>query len=139
LLDAKGSLVEFGDLQMVPVSDGVLWARPIYVESQAAGQRQVEFVVVNYEGRVGLGRSLTAAIADVFPGFDADIGDVVGSEPAPTPEPGGDATAGELLTQAEELFAEADAALEAKDLATYAEKVAAARALVQQAIELIDK
>jgi hypothetical protein len=44
-----------------------------------------------------------------------------------------------LLQQAQQLFTDADAALANKDLATYATKIAAARALVQQALDLIQK
>jgi hypothetical protein len=62
---------------------------------------------------------------------------VSGSTPT-QPDPGtgtNDATPEELLQQAQDLFTQADAALEAKDLATYASKVAEARALVQQALD----
>ncbi|MEQ1701906.1 MAG: UPF0182 family protein, partial [Ilumatobacteraceae bacterium] len=38
LNDDGGSQVAFGDLQMLPVGDGVLWFRPLYVESTSSGQ-----------------------------------------------------------------------------------------------------
>ena len=143
LLGQKGSGVAFGDLQMVPVAGGVVWIAPLYVESDTAGQPLLRRMIVNYEGKVAIDTSLDRALRQVFPGFSADVGEVAGTTPT-EPDPGTgtgtdnpDATAQELLQQAEDLFAAADAALEAKDLATYASKVAEARALVQQALGLL--
>jgi uncharacterized membrane protein (UPF0182 family) len=140
LLSQQGSDVAFGDLQMVPVAGGVVWIAPLYVESSTAGQPLLRRMIVNYNGDVAIGNSLEAALAQVFRGFRTDIGDVVGTapvDPGTVTPPAGDATAQELLQQAEQLFTEADAALEAKDIATYASKVAEARGLVQQALELM--
>jgi len=142
IFNQQGSRVNFGDLQMLPLADGVMWVRPMYVQSESSGLPQVKRIIVNYRGEIGLGASLEEALAAIFPGFDATVGDVVGSV---TTQPGGNkpptttATATELLAQAEQLFADADAALKKGDLGTYAAKVNAARDLVQQAIDLIDK
>ena len=90
--------------------------------------------------RAASGPSLGAALAKLFPGFQADIGDVVGNTPVdngtdtPTPT---DETPADLLDQAETLFAEADKALEDRDLATYAAKVDEARALVRRALDAL--
>ena len=143
LLGRGGSRVEYGDLQMIPAGDGVIWARPFYVESSTAGQREVKSVIVEYSGAVGFGTSLASAISDIFPGFSADLGDVVaggGEEPGEEEEPPTEETAQQLLQRAEELFNEADDALQQSppDLATYGEKVAEARELVQQALELLE-
>ena len=139
LLGQQGSEVVFGDLQMVPVSEGVLWVRPLYVESDVAGQPLLRRMIVNYKGTVAIGNSLQEAITQVFPGFSADIGEVEGVapvDPGVKPPTAGD-TAPELLQQAEDLFAEAEAAYDARDLTTYLRKVEQARELVQQALELL--
>ena len=140
----QGSAVQFGDLQMMPVADGVLWFRPLYVESKGSGQPLTNKMIVNYKGKVAMADSFTGAVRQLFPGFRADIGDVLGATPVdPGTEPVDpgtvDATAQELLTSAQGLFDEADAALEDKDLATYDVKVKAARALVAQALALLDE
>lgn len=142
LLDQRGSQVIFGDLQMIPVGGDILWMRPLYVQSDAVKQPTVKFVVVSYQGKAALGESLGVALGKLFPGFDAELGDVVGetttSPTDPTPPPvTGDKTPEELLAEADDLFTEADAALRAGDLGLYAEKVAAARDLVQQALTLL--
>ena len=80
-------------------------------------------------------------MAKLFPGFDENIGDVVGDTPADNGGTGGavtppttDKTPADLLDEAEALFAQADQALDAHDLATYQAKVNQARDLVQEAV-----
>jgi uncharacterized membrane protein (UPF0182 family) len=139
LLGQQGSKTAFGDLQMIPVAGGAVWIAPLYVESDTAGQPLLRRMVVNYDGKVGIGNSIGEALAQVLPGFSADIGDVAGSTPTdPNKPPVTDQTAQELLAQAETLFDEADAALKAGDLGTYADKIAEARDLVAQALEQLD-
>ena len=138
LLGQQGSKTAFGDLQMIPVAGGAVWIAPMYVESETAGQPLLRRMVVNYNGKVGIGNSIGDALVQVLPGFSADIGDVAGAPVTdPNKPPVTDQTAQELLTQAETLFDEADAALKAGDLGAYADKVAAARDLVAQALELL--
>ena len=140
LLGQKGSQIAFGDLQMVPVSGGVVWIAPLYVESDTAGQPLLRRMIINYNGKVAIGRSLEEAFAQVFSGFSADIGDVSGSTPTGNNNqpPPTNATAQQLLQQAEQLFTDADAALKNGDLGTYGKKVAEARALVQRALDLLN-
>ncbi len=140
VLGSVGSKVVYGDLQALPVGDAIAWARPVYVESQTVGQPQVRLVVAYYNGEVGFGESLEVALTQLFPGLDIDLGDVVGAPAEPTnPDDGEapDATASDLLNQAEQLFEEADAALAKQDFATYGEKMKEARALVAQALDLL--
>ncbi|MFM8268373.1 MAG: UPF0182 family protein [Ilumatobacteraceae bacterium] len=142
LFNQQRSVVSFGDLQMLPVSKGVLWTMPLYVESQQTGVPQIQRIIAYYDGEVGYGSSLTAAITELFPGFDADLDDVVDAGPSTPTDPTeptepGDATAEELLQQAEDLFNEADQALQERDLATYAAKIEEARNLVREALDLI--
>ena len=140
LLGSVGSRVVYGDLQMIPVADGLMWARPVYVESESSGQPLVRLVVVYYDGEVGFGESLGEALSQLFPGLNIDLGDVVGVDATPTdPDaPPDDATAAELLAQADGLFEDAEQALQDGDLGEYQDKVEAARELVQRALELLE-
>ena len=141
VLGLAGSEVVYGDLQMVPIADSVIWVRPVYVESATEQQPQVRLIVAYYNGNVGFGESLGEALGQLFPGLNVNLGDVVGqdaTDPTDPTEPNPDATAGDLLAQAQQLFEEADNALETQDFATYGEKLAAARELVDQALELLE-
>ncbi|HEX2786239.1 MAG TPA: UPF0182 family protein [Ilumatobacteraceae bacterium] len=147
LLNIEGTDVVFGDLQMVPVASGLLWIRPVYVQPSVANTREsqptIELVLVSQNNNASFGSSLGAALARLFPGFQTDIGDVVGDTPPPVdngganPPPTTDKSPADLLDQAETLFADADKALEAHDLATYQSKVDEARRLVQQALDAL--
>jgi uncharacterized membrane protein (UPF0182 family) len=142
LLNIEGTDVVFGDLQMVPVAGGLLWIRPVYVQPSVANtnesQPTVELVLVSQNNHASYGSSLGAALARLFPGFQTDIGDVVGNTPPPVDNtgnpPANGKTPAQLLDQAQTLFADADKALEAHDLATYQAKVDQARTLVKQAL-----
>lgn len=142
-LAQRGSIVTFGRLQLLPIGDGGVWLMPMYVSSNEVPQPTFRYVLVFHNGRAAYGETIGIAIGKLFPGFDADLGDRVGggggSDPDPVdPEPT-DRTPAQLLEQADELFAEADDALKAGDLGLYAEKITAARDLVQQALELLDE
>jgi len=138
--------VVFGDLQMVPLAGGLLWVRPVYVQPSVTDSREsqptIELVLVSQNKNAAFGSSLSAAIAKLFPGFEGNIGDVVGDTPADTGDgtvtpPTTDKTPTDLLDEAETLFAQADQALDDHDLATYQAKIEQARALVQQAVDLL--
>lgn len=143
LLDQGGSQVLYGDMQMIPIADGVLWLRPLYVRSDASTQASYQYILASYDGNAVFGATIQEALAKLFPGFRTNIGDVVGQdqgEPTtpgdgstPT-EPSGD-TAEELLARADDLFKQADEAL--PDFARYAELNAQARDLVAQALALL--
>ena len=144
LLGQKGSTVAFGDLQMVPLAGGVVWIAPMYVESDTAGQPLLRRMIANYNGKVAIGNSLEEAFAQIFPGFSATIGDVVGGSTGTGTgtgtgtQPPANASAQQLLQEAQQLFTDADTALRNGDLGGYADKVAAARALVQRALDLLN-
>ena len=93
-----GTQVSFGDMQVVPVADGVLWVRPLYVSvaqssAQVRSVTNFRYALVYHNSNAAFGASLEEALAKIFPDFDADIGDRVDapSDPGalpPDPEPG---------------------------------------------------
>ena len=138
-----GNRVRFGDLQLFPIGDGLLYVRPMYVAvQQTQGNFVTEYaaVTVSHEGRVAIGDSLAEALAELFPGFEGDLGDRVGGEvpendetcrPA-TGEPSTeiDDDPATLLGRAEQLLVEADEQLAAGDLGAYQARVDEAGMLV---------
>ena len=144
-LDLRGSRVIFGDLQVVPVADGLVYVRPLFVRPDDEGSRQVfvRRVMALYGNRSAIDESLSGAVSLLFPGFDEDLGDIVDTganpedpdEPDEPDEPSEDPA--ELLLQADALFDEADLALRQGDLGTYQQKMNEAQALVERAIGLL--
>jgi uncharacterized membrane protein (UPF0182 family) len=163
-----GTQVRFGDLQIVPVSTGLVYVRPYYVSvAQTSGDvtQVTEFrsVIVSYDDRSVLASTIGEALAILFPGFDGEVGDRV-AQPAEadgdalvdpdatgvdepdvsTPDEGEPdvqplpSDAAALLQQADDLFIEADEALAAGDLGGYQAKIVEARALIAQAFELLN-
>ena len=165
--EESGTQVRFGDMQLVPIGDGLVFVRPFYIELQQQGGQipvvtEYRFVIVSYNEEAVHAETLSAAFASLFPGFNADVGDRVPAsgevpddtapddsvpdddttepEPDTTRPPLDDgATAADLLAEAEALFTEAEAQLRSTgDLGAYQDRVDEARALIARALELID-
>jgi uncharacterized membrane protein (UPF0182 family) len=154
-----GSQVRFGDLQIIPVADGLIYVRPYYVavpqNGSTASVTEFRSVIVSYNDRAVLEPTLSEALALLFPGFDGDLGDRVDqpAEPiddeattdapptddAADTEPDTAVSAAQLLEDADALFVEADEALAAGDLGTYQDKVEQARGLVSDAVQLLEE
>ena len=155
--------MRFGDMQLVPVGDGLVFVRPFYIEvqQQQGGKiprvTEYRFVIVSYNEQAVHAPTLSEAFAALFPGFDADVGDRVpdpSGEVAPDDSVPDDsvpdetdpdrpplddgATAAELLAEAEALFTEADAELRANgDLGAY-QAIDEVRELIARAFELLN-
>jgi uncharacterized membrane protein (UPF0182 family) len=144
-----GNVVRFGDLQLVPVAEGLLWVRPFYAQvsqgSSAATDTVTEyrFVIVSYNDEAVWGESLGDALAKLFDGYEGDLGDRVGVDEGSTPEApeAGEPEVGtpeEVLVQADQLLREAaDALSENGDLGEYQAKVDAAGALIDEALSAL--
>jgi uncharacterized membrane protein (UPF0182 family) len=159
LIDQRGSVVQRGNVQLIPVGSSIIYARPIYVEGQGEGQfPRLRFValtygnsavLVDFEGE-GQFSTVDEAIAQLLarpegapgePGDEPPDGTTTTSTaPAPTTTPPNGSTTtvatdvNGLLAQAASEFAAAQQALEANDLGAYQQHVDRARELVEQAI-----
>lgn len=121
-----GTSVRFGDLQAVPVADGLVYVRPYYVTVVTQQRSIPEFrgVIVTYEQDSVLSPSIGVALAELFPGFDAEVNDSLPSEDGNT----GDVidvseTSDDALIQILQLLAEADQARADGDLGLLQEKL----------------
>ncbi|MGB0114981.1 MAG: UPF0182 family protein, partial [Ilumatobacteraceae bacterium] len=157
-----GSEVRFGDLQLVPVNGGLIYIRPYYVSvpqnsADVGSVTEYRSVIVSYNDQSVLADTVGEALAELFPGFEGDLGEEIdrptepdgNTDPDTTdpdttdpdvtdPDVPSDATPQALLDQADALFAEADAALADGDLGLYQANIDEARALIAQAVELLD-
>ncbi len=159
-----GTEVRFGDLQLIPVADGLVYVRPYYVASpQVSGDidsvTEYRGVIVTYNERSVLEETIGEALIRLFPGFQGEVDEVVeeptepvgpdspvdpGDDPDDLPEPDEpdvpfDGTAGELLAAADQAFADADAALAAGDLGEYQARIDDARRLIADAVALLEQ
>jgi uncharacterized membrane protein (UPF0182 family) len=126
LLGQEGSEFILGNLLVVPVEESILYIQPVYLRGTQVALPEFKFVIVVFGDEIVMRESLDLALADLF-------GTPVEGEQPEVGEPlGGPAV--ERLRQAEQAFEEAEEALRAGDLATYAEKVAEARRLVEEAL-----
>jgi len=141
LLGQQGSEVIQGNMLVVPIEESILYVQPIYIRAnRTSGIALPEFkrVVVVFGDNIVMRETLAEALSDVFGGAPAvvepDDGEVPdGGEPVSV-----DAQVLDLLTQADQAFARADLSLRNGDLATYAEEVAEAQRLIEEAVALID-
>jgi len=128
---------QFGNLLTLPVGGGLLYVTPVYTQrTQSAGSYPaLRFVVVRFGQSVGIGDTLTQALDQVFKG---DSGAGPGSQPGTPPTGKADNPAAtKALAEAETAFTAADAALAAKDLATYQARMKEAQAAVERALRAL--
>jgi uncharacterized membrane protein (UPF0182 family) len=162
----NNSTVHWGDLQLVPIGDGLVYVRPFYVArgqsgAQNAGPRY-EYITVWYDEGVAIAQDLGEALGDLFPGLELDVGERA-DEPqppqvevtdAPTtvvpdapgdgdPSPDGpisiEGSPEELLAEAARLLDDADAELREGDLGAYQDLVDEAGELVERALAQLDE
>jgi uncharacterized membrane protein (UPF0182 family) len=122
-----GTQVRFGDLQLMPVSDGLIYVRPVYVVAEVA---EFRFVIVSHASSAVLDTDLEKALTRLFSGFDGEIGDRVSDDDSVEAEPDPEATApisdgdaAALAAEAERLYLEAEDLLRDGDLAGYEAKL----------------
>ena len=147
-----------GNLLTLPVGDTFMYVQPVYTRRDGESNFPIlRFVLVSYEGRVGIGTTLREAIADSLGAADGDGEEDPGGpteEPTPsespsaspsetppasptTPLPGGtQAQIRDLLREAEAKFAAADAAQAAGNTVKWARLMEEGRALIEEAVEL---
>ena len=92
LLDQRGSRVILGQLQVVPVGEGLVWVQPLFVRPDEAGSRQVfvRRILAWYDGKSVIGDTLSEAINRLFPGANVNLGEIILDDSVPTPDDGTD-------------------------------------------------
>ena len=148
-LTRPGTEVRLGNLLLVPIDNALLYVQPYYVVGQGQGPEvpELQQVIVYFGDDAVIAPTLSEALTSLF-------GQTAATQErpeAPTPggEPGEPGTGGtapsgtaqqqaaQLLDEANELFAEADAALTDGDLGTYEDRIAEARDKVDEAVALL--
>lgn len=132
----EGSDVIKGDMLVVPIEESVIYLQPIFLEEDGGAFPEFRRVAIVYSDRVEWADSIDGALELVFgisEGADDGDGDGDGGEP-PT---GGDGTLEELVAEASEAFANANAALLEGDLAEYQRWVDEAQRILSEIESLV--
>ncbi len=68
LLNDQGSLVDFGDMLLLPIEDSLLYVRPMYVRAQGTQIPLLAGVIASVGNRTALGKTLGEALGKLYPG-----------------------------------------------------------------------
>ncbi len=132
----EGSNVIKGDLLIVPIEESVVYLQPIFLEEDGGAFPEFRRVAVVYADRVEWADTLNGALELVFGIAEDEPGDGDGDDgELPSGEVG---TIEELIAEAEEAFANAEAALRAGDLANYQRWVNEAQRILGEIADLLD-
>ena len=157
----SASSAAWGQVLTVPTaSDGLLYVEPVYaspITGSASSYQRLAYVLVSYDGRVGYGRTLGTALANAFGSSGGGSGSGSGqgssqgsgngsgtggsgkSKGSGTGSAQDDVRAKTLLTQAQRLFTQADAAGRSGHYGRREQLLAQAEAKVSQALEMLNK
>ncbi len=153
---AGASPPKFGNLLTLPVDDGLIYIEPIYAQRPGStgntGFPILQFVQVYYGGEIGIGQSLTSALANAL-GAAPDLPSPGDPEATP-PDEGGPSTPTtpetpetpgtvneqirDLLNEADGLFTRADAALSQGDSVKWARLTEQGKEKISEAVRLAD-
>jgi hypothetical protein len=158
LQSRAGSSVLFGDLQLLPIGDSLVYLRPWYVQAQVNPVPDLRYVLLTLGRTTARGESVEDALRQVFPNGDFDdittrlatggasveptepsepTEPTTPTEPTDTTVPGDLGTVEELLAEAQSLYAQAQDARAAGDVTRYIELLEEAGRLAEQAAELV--
>jgi uncharacterized membrane protein (UPF0182 family) len=68
LWDQRGSQVIQGTLLVIPIEEGLIYVRPLYLRAESGKIPELKRVIVAYENRIAMEETLEASIAQVFKG-----------------------------------------------------------------------
>jgi len=145
----SGSTPTFGNVLTIPIGDDLMYVEPVYASrtgQSTANYLILKYVLVYYQGGVGIDSNLADALTDAMGDATTSPGTPSGSpsgSPSPSTSPSGtpssssspDSVAG-LLQQAQDEFVAADKALKAGDLSAYQTHITNAQNFVTQALNL---
>jgi uncharacterized protein len=166
LREREGSSVIFGNLQVLPIGNSILYVEPLFLENPQAQIPELARVALVMGGRTAFDRTFTGALGQLL-GIDVPdeliedeardaVDDPVAGDDDDAPPPDDDDApdddapdddapdddlppaeeATELLIQALEAFDRAEQALRAGNLGQYQTEVAEANRLIEQAAEV---
>lgn len=122
LWDQRGSQVIQGTLLVIPIEEGLIYVRPLYLRAEAGKIPELKRVIVAYENRIAMEPTLEASIARIFETHVAPSAAGVAEGVSP-PGKEAPAAAADLIRRAGEAYDRAVQAQRQGDWATYGEEL----------------
>jgi hypothetical protein len=125
LWDQRGSQVMQGNLLVIPIEEGLIYVRPLYLRSESGKIPELKRVIVAYENKIAMEETLEAAIGRIF-GSQIPSAPEQGSAQTPAGAMGkavSPATSSDLIRQAGEAYDRAIQAQRQGDWAKYGEEI----------------
>ena len=125
LWDQRGSQVIQGNLLVIPIEEGLLYVRPLYLRSESGKIPELKRVIVAYENKIAMEETLEEAINRIFGGEIPSAKEGGGTPEGPSPsEPSRVmSTSPNVIRQAGEAYERAMQAQRQGDWAKYGEEV----------------
>ena len=132
LWNQQGSEVIQGTLMVIPIESSLIYVRPLYLRAQAGRIPELTRVIVAYQNRIVMERTLDDAVVRLFGGGDRGPRPVTTTTGATSPEPSGAPSAApgpssvaldRLAADAREAYQRALEAQRAGDWAKYGEEI----------------
>ena len=140
LLGQTGSRVIQGNMLVIPIDESLLYVQPVYIsaddEGTSRGIPEFKRVVVSFDGQIEMRDTLEEALEAIFGPSAAGDGGEDGEIPEP-PTGTVDEQVAQLLQEAADAFAAADAALRRGDIVTWTQKIDEAQQAVEAAARLV--
>lgn len=139
LRSREGSSVIFGNLQVLPIADSILYVQPLFLENPQAQIPELARVAVVMGERTTFDRTLAGALSQLIGAAvpeslaDAESRPPVPGGPATPGAPTGEESAETLIGRSLEAFDSAQTALRNGDLAGYQRDILLAQALLERA------
>ena len=145
LLDQRGSEVQLGNVQVIPIGNSLLYVRPLYVQSVRNPLPEFKRAIVVFGNQAVIANTLREALTKIFGDAPGTLEQAPGGAETPPPEPGApppppasggapeSAEVQRLLTEAAAAYEAAQAALRAGNLAEYQNQIGIVGDRVRQA------
>ncbi len=85
LWDQGGSRVVRGNLLVIPIEDSLMYVEPLYLQAESSELPELKRVIVSYENRIAMEKTLEEALVKVFGMGDRSALDTVEWDPDGTP------------------------------------------------------
>ena len=131
LWDQRGSKVIQGNLLVIPIEEGLIYVRPLYLRSESGKIPELKRVIVAYENRIAMEETLEKSISRIFGGAVPEPPPIAGAATAVPGAPGAPQpvaaeqaeSAADLIRQAGEAYDRALQAQRQGDWAKYGEEI----------------